>query len=194
MDEQAPDAIGPPRLVLRVDASLDPAPPFPRVLRAVLVGLLFSVFPVLLTSVVLTREATEFDPQALTAAIPVVATSVWLSRPRDRWYAVGADGFALGERFFGQVRWELCRFGETTGLRIEILPPKRGDDDHVAYRFTFEGSQRVVVEGRARGTPGSIPSAKGLSHGHELVALRAAADAYERATGRAPEGAELLIP
>jgi hypothetical protein len=196
-DERPPEEIGAPRLERHVPGTDGPQPPVaPRIARAVIVGLLFSVVPVLLTHLVLTSGEGPFDPQALGAAIPVIAVAIWLSRPRDRWYAVGDRGLAIGERFFGQVRWDALLFEETDRVEVSAqrAETRAGAYRFTGYRFVFDGGgkKRIVVEGQVEepephGEEIRLPEDEDLPSPHELPALRAAVQAWEAATGKTAE-------
>lgn len=198
-----PETIGPLRLNLHVAANdAQQAPQAPRLVRATVVGVMFSALPIMLTHLVLAGEEGGFDPRAFLAAIPVLAVSIWLSRPRDHWFAVGPLGFAQGERFFGEVRWDVLLHDDIENVSIET---HRAVDSTGAYRFTgyrvtFESGpkKRVVIEGQAEETPPMgtqvrLPSEEDLPETHELRALRAAVLTWQSKTGRVAEGAEVLV-
>lgn len=196
MDEVAPppDEIGAVTARLHLTPEDLPQPdPVARAVKTTLVGLMFSVVPVILTHFVLTRGEAGFDPVALAAAIPVLFTAFSLLKPRERWYALGEDGLALGERFFGQVRWEAVRYDEVGAVEIRL---KRYADSEGQYRFTgyryaFQvgNRRRVVLEGEVRepeprGRVIRLPDDAELPERHELRIARTARAAWEARTGK----------
>lgn len=189
-----PNDIGEPRLELYVPADAGPEPAvLPRLVKAVVVGTIFSLFPVILTNLILTRAEPGFDPVSLAAAIPVIAVAFWLFRPRERWYAVGDRGFALGEKFFGEIRWENVPFADIDAVEIELrrLSSAAGTYRFTGYRIIWDGGRkkRVVLEGQVdepepHGAEVRLPSERELPAQHELRAILPAIEAWERATGR----------
>lgn len=182
-DVEAPEDIGQPRFELHMSAAeAEKLPTALRGVRALIVGLFFSILPVALTSVILTRDSPRFTPTALMAAFPVVATAYWLLRPRDRWYAVGDQGMALGEMYFGQVRWDSVRYAQVESVDIVLL------NEGARCRFIFgQGRKRIELEGRiaSSGLPqADRPSDEVLDAVPELRVARAAERAWTEATDR----------
>lgn len=198
-EERPPAEIGQARLRMQVSASDGPQPSLgPRLARALFIGLLFSVIPIMLTNLVLKEGNTSFHPTSLVAAVPVVAVAFWLLRPRDRWYAVGDAGFALGERFFGQVRWDRADYAEIESVAVDVRRVSDGQGQYrfTGYRFTFDGGRkkRFVLEGEVqetppRGTEVHLPTDEELPAQHELRFARLAASTWAERTGRRVETA-----
>ncbi|MEL6189203.1 MAG: hypothetical protein AAFU79_31665, partial [Myxococcota bacterium] len=114
-----------------------------------------------------------------------------LLRPRDRWYAVGREGFALGEKFFGEVRWEAMPYAEVKEVDVALRRIHDGETYRfTGYRYTFAGAGRrkVVLEGEVvesppLGTQIHLPPDGELPEDHDLRAARGARAAWSRATG-----------
>lgn len=187
-----PDSIGVLHTRVHAPARDQDAPWLPRLIKAAMVGLMFSVVPILVTNFVLTREDPKIDLRAFAAAIPVMLTAGWLLRPRERWYAVGKDGFALGEKFFGEVRWEAVPYDDVESVEVELSRVSDGESYRfTGYRYIFLRStrRRVVLEGEVtesepRGTQIHLPPDAELPENHDLRAARGARAAWSRATGR----------
>lgn len=195
MSEAAPpEDIGPVRVHVHSTAKDRQEPRLPSLVRSGMVGLMFSVVPVLMTNYLLTREDPSVDPRAFLAAVPVILTSLWLLRPRDRWYAVGRQGFAIGEKHFGQVRWESVLYTDVDAVKVVLRRVSDGQTYRfTGYRYTFEqGRRRVVLEGEVqepepRGTKIHLPADSELPEEHELRAARNARAEWSKATGRKAE-------
>lgn len=198
-DLPPPEAIGKANVRVAVAKAGDQPPNgASQAIRAGIVGLLFSVVPIILTNLVLTRGQPGFHPTSLIAAVPVVAMAYWLFRPRDRWYAVGEDGLALGERFFGEVRWDHALYKDIDGVTLELRRILNGLGEYVStgYRYTFASGRRrrFVFEGQVReseprGTSIRLPADSELPQDHELRFARSAASAWAERTGRRVETA-----
>lgn len=180
MSESAPpEGLGASILTLQISPDGKGAPLVPRVLRAFFVGAVFSILPVALTNLILTEEGAGFDPRALMAAIPVWGTAFWIMRPRERWYAVGEEGFAVGESFFGQVRWEKLIYTEMDSVEISTREQAQG----TAYRYVFVGGRtRIVLEGEIRAADSNLEATEEFPP--ELRVASTAQQAWEKATGR----------
>lgn len=193
-DVLPPPEIGPVTDRLHLTPEDVPQPsPAARWARTVVVGLMFSVLPVLLTNYVLTKDMARLHPFAFSAMIPVFAVAIALMKPRERWYALGEAGLAVGERFFGQVRWEVAPFAEVTAVEVELKRVGGASEDYrftgFRYDFTRPKGGGLLVEGVVEETPPRgaeirLPPDEALPERHELRIARRARIAWERATGR----------
>lgn len=190
-----PDDIGSVRLRLQVPASRREEQGAERYLRAAFIGLMFSPIPVLLTSLVLSKGEARFEPIALAAAVPVVIMAFWLARARDRNYALGSAGFALGEEYFGRTRWESFLYDDIERVEVSLRRVHDGVGNYrfTGYRYAFRGSARrsLVLEGEVQESsplPQEIhlPPDHELPEDHELRAIRGARVGWSQATGRKP--------
>lgn len=186
-----PDGIGTVRTLLHLAPEDRPQPPpAARFVKALFVGTMFSVIPILLSNWILTRGEGRLHPFAPAAAIPVIATAFALLRPKERWYALGTDGVAAGERFFGQVRWDFVRFAEVDRVEVRVKRFADATDGYrfTGYRYAFEGKKSLRLEGEVeepepRGTRIHLPKDEELPEKHELRIARGARLAWEAATG-----------
>lgn len=196
-DEAPPSTIGQTQYTLHIEAEEQAQlPPAHRIAKGSFVGLMFSVIPILLTNYILTRGEGRIDPISFSAAIPVMYVSINLLRPRDRWYALGSLGFAMGERYFGSLRWDARRFQDIERADVEVrrvtLPG--GEYDFTGFRYRFFGPKksRMDVEGEVkeappRGTEIHLPPDDELPPKHVLRFVRQARKQWEQATGKKAE-------